>query len=377
MLRGLFGSNDSNSPTPPKNQISVVCPECGAAQFEPRLVVSTFCKKCGVHLTIRKKKVTASAVTRSGVGFADPWADSAPAAPPEPVQQADDPAKDAPPLPDVDLEETSSAPEVDIQGDESSPDEAPEPAPDSNDDEEVGFGSFLKKQAEPKPTRSPNLQRRTPTRKPSSNSPPPTPTPPPASQSTLQKMKDMGMYRNQYFKDADCFECRHKFKVGRSSRSTQCPQCGAYISMEDVEINMPSSQAIKTRGDVTIRKRGHVTTSEIQCKDLRCQGIVEANVFCTADAVFRTEGTIIGEIHCRRLIIEKGADVTFRNTAFADEVEVNARVTGTLSAKGPVIITHHGVVSGDVTARSVSIEPGGELNGAMNIVHSAAPTPGS
>ena len=189
-------------------------------------------------------------------------------------------------------------------------------------------------------------------------------------------MKDLGMYRNQYFKDATCFECGHSFKVGRSSRSTQCPQCGSYISMEDVEINMPSSQPIKTRGDLIVRKRGHITTSEIHCKDMRCQGIVEANVFCTADAVFRTEGTIIGEIRCRRLIIEKGADVTFMNQAIADEVEVNARVTGTIQSSGPILINHHGSINGDVTARSVSIEPGGELNGAMNIVQTPrAPAP--
>ena len=35
----------------------------------------------------------------------------------------------------------------------------------------------------------------------------------------------------------------------------------------------------------------------------------------------------------------------------------------------------NGSVNGDVTARSVSIEPGGELNGAMNIVRGKAPAP--
>lgn len=345
----------------------MVCPECGAAQFEPRLVVSTFCKKCGVHLTIRKKKVTASTVTRSGVGFEDPWATK-----PEPNQPgesggaADVPNAQPAPPPN---HETAAAPDpvkdkipTDTAG-------SGDGSQAEEDGEAEGFGSFLKAQSTT-PAARPGIspRRGRPADRPSSNSPPPTPPPPPVSQSTLQKMKDLGMYRNQYFKDADCFECGHSFKVGRSSRSTQCPQCGAYISMEDVEINMASSQPIKTRGDVIVRKRGHITTSEIHCKDLRCQGIVEANVFCSSDAVFRTEGTIIGEVKCRRLIIEKGADVTFMNKASADEVEVNARVTGTIESSGPVLISHHGSINGDVTARSVSIEPGGELNGAMNIV---------
>jgi cytoskeletal protein CcmA (bactofilin family) len=40
-----------------------------------------------------------------------------------------------------------------------------------------------------------------------------------------------------------------------------------------------------------------------------------------------------------------------------------------------VLIGMNGAVNGDVTARSVSIEPGGELNGAMNIVRAKPVTP--
>lgn len=176
------------------------------------------------------------------------------------------------------------------------------------------------------------------------------------------------MYRNQYFKDAECFDCGHKFKTGRSAKSANCPACGAYISLEDVEINMTSTQSIKTRGDVLIRKRGRLSASSVQCRDLNCQGVIEANVTCSGDATFRTTGSIIGEIHCQRFVVEKGADVAFLNTVHAEEVDIQARVTGTIFSTGPVLIGGNGSVNGDVTARSVSIEPGGELNGAMNIV---------
>ncbi len=191
---------------------------------------------------------------------------------------------------------------------------------------------------------------------------------------TLQKMKDQGFYRQQYFKEAQCFDCDHKFKVGRSSRSANCPNCGAYISLEDIELNMPSTQAIKTRGDVLIRKRGQLTATHLYAKDLRCQGSVSANVHCSGDAIFRTTGTIVGEVRCRRFIVEKGSAITFMNPVHADEVEIHAPITGNVFSKGPVLISANGAVNGDVTARSVSIEPGGELNGAMNIVRST-PSP--
>ena len=356
MFGRLFGSKSSILPTPPKNQIEVVCPSCGAAQYEPRLVVSTFCKKCGVHLTVHKKRVTASDVTRSGVGVGinDSWVDEAPA-----------PAKSEKP--------TQRPPETVATS-----------APATKDDDSLspadGFGAYLQSQAQPeaKPEEPPPPAQEPSTaqmRRPQSNSPPPTPSPALQTASSLQKMKDQGMYRNQYFKDAECFDCGHKFKTGRSAKSANCPACGAYISLEDVEINMTSTQPVKTRGNVLVRKRGRLSTSSVHCRDLECHGIIEANVTCSGDAAFRTTGTIIGEIRCQRFVIEKGADVAFLNHVHATEVEIQARVTGTIFCTGPVLIAGNGSVNGDVTARSVSIEPGGELNGAMNIVRGKSPAP--
>lgn len=359
----------------------MVCPSCGAAQYEPRLVVSSFCKKCGVHLTIKKGKVSASQASRSGAGYGD-WDSPEPA----PAIAAARAATAPPPPPPVEKKSLISL---------------PEPASEEDRDADLsaadGFGAFLKNKVQPAAAPAPIAtpaptapepapvaeepfvlknedppSEPEPERRASSNSPPPTAAPAPLSASSLQKMKDLGMYRNQYFKDVECFECRHSFKTGRSARSANCPSCGAYISLEDVEINMNSSQSIKTRGDVIIRKRGHLTASEVHCRDLRCQGLFEANVHCLGDAVFKSSGTIIGEVRCHRLIIERGADIVFKNPVHAAEVEIHSRITATIYSSGPVLIGTNGAVNGDVTARAVSIEPGGELNGAMNIVRPKA-----
>lgn len=186
--------------------------------------------------------------------------------------------------------------------------------------------------------------------------------------STLQKMKDQGMYRNQYFKDAECFDCGHKFKVSRSSRSAPCAQCGSLICLEDVEINMLSHESIRTRGDVLIRKRGHLVAESVVCKDLRCQGLMEANAQVAGDAIFRSTGTVSGEIQCRRFVIEKGAEVTFTHEIKAEEADVQGRITANIYCNGPLVIGASGAVNGDITVKSVSIDPGGELNGSMNII---------
>ena len=197
----------------------------------------------------------------------------------------------------------------------------------------------------------------------------------PTSAGTLQKMKEQGYYRQQYFKDVECFDCHHKFKVGRSAKSTNCPTCGVSICLEDVEINQPSTAVIRTRGDVLIRKHGSVNTSEIKCRDLKVYGGVSANIECAGDMHLRCSGTIIGEIHCKHFVVEKGSDVRFVNAIYAEEVEIQARIFGNIQSSGPLNITATGWIHGDVTARSVSIEPGGQLDGAMNILRSTPAKP--
>ncbi|MCB1277348.1 polymer-forming cytoskeletal protein [Prosthecobacter sp.] len=289
-------------------------------------------------------------MTRSGAGMHDAWT----TIDPHGDTAATPGAAPTPPPPAGTVEESSQENESEL-----SPSE--------------GFGAYLQSQSPSAPQNPAAVNEdgepiTTGMRRPQSNSPPPTPAPAPQTASSFQKMKEQGMYRNQYFKDAECFDCGHSFKTGRSAKSANCPACGAYISLEDVEINMTSTQSVKTRGNVLVRKRGRLSASSVHCRDLECHGIIEANVSCSGDASFRTTGSIIGEIRCNRFVVEKGADVAFLNAVHATEVEIQARVTGTIFCTGPVLIGSNGSVNGDVTARSVSIEPGGELNGAMNIV---------
>jgi cytoskeletal protein CcmA (bactofilin family) len=360
---------------------------------------------------VNRGKVTASTSTRSGGLRDDRLWDTAPASS-EPKEAPIPTATDAKASAAKQPSSKSSLSPILVPAPTSPVEEDIAKPATAEEVEEGGFGVFLKQQVAPAaapvektpeaevepearpaqveesaplapekeaPPQEPSITRRhhqQATRRPQSNSPPPTASPEPMSASTLQKMKEQGIYRNAYFKDADCFECRHKFKVSRSSRSANCPKCGSHISLEDVEINMNSSQPIKTRGDVLIRKRGHLSTDVIQCRDLRCQGLFEGNVHASGDAIFRATCTIVGEIHCRRFIIEKGADVTFIKVVRAEEVEIQARVTGTIISSGPLLIRSGGCVNGDVTVRSISIEPGGELNGGINIVRTAvAPKP--
>ncbi|TLD68877.1 hypothetical protein FEM03_20610 [Phragmitibacter flavus] len=403
MLGKLLGLKPQKSALP-KNQIEVICPVCGSVQREPRLVVTTMCRKCGEHLRIEKRKVIASSQINPvpsaifpSVNQADPTSsagefnDSEPAPVPQPPSALLPEISDGEPVPlglgnmimgvQDESPQTQERHEIPDQESTSTIDEPEVIAPDvpevSLEDGTTEPQSSAEAEPEPEPPSQPTpapslpLQRRSripiaPLRTPVKR-PEPVRAPEP---STFQKMREQGI-RQQHFKEIECFDCNHKFKVGRSARQTQCPACSSSICMEDIDINVSSTTPIRTRGDVYVRKMGNVNTSEIKCRDLHVQGIISARVECTGELTMRTAGTIVGEIHCLRLHVVKGSDIQLVNTIFAEEVEIYARICGNIHCNGPVLIGSGGCVEGDVTARSVNIEPGGHLDGAMNILRPA------
>jgi cytoskeletal protein CcmA (bactofilin family)/ribosomal protein S27E len=304
---------------------------CGSAQIEPRLVLTTFCRKCGEHLRIEKNgRVVASARINPLPSVVYPATQE------ETSQAADEPE---PPVP---LERERKP------GPESEPHEL-EPM--------VGLKDLADVPS------APNLRRMGRPRMPA----------PPDPEEMLPRKRDLGGSRQHYFKEVECFDCKNHFKVGRSARSANCTSCGTLLCLEDVEINVNSTQPIRTRGDVLIRKNGNVQATEVRCRDLKLFGVLSAAIECSGEFYARATGTIVGEMRCHRLVIDKESDLHFMNSIYAGEVVVRGRILGQIQCTGAVNIAATGLVQGDVKARAVSIEPGGQLDGTMNIVQAPSP----
>lgn len=313
---GKFLGKENQKSSLPKNQIEVACPLCGAVQHEPRMVLTTLCRNCGEHLRVDKGRVMASSKIN-------------------PVPSTVYPA---------------------VQDDDSTAQKCPEPGTISQiiNDSDLNDHAAATKYSTLRPPAS--VQPATP-------------------QSTLHKMKEQGESIQHYFKKVDCFDCGKSFKVGRSAKSTNCPTCGVYICLENFEITLNSTTPIRTRGDVMVRRNGKLSTTEIHCRNLTVQGSVSGNIDCTGDFIINTSGKHIGSVNCHRIVIEKGSDIRFLNTIVANEIVVRGIIYGNIQCNGSVIIAETGRVNGDVTAHSVSIQPGGQLDGAMHIIRSSLPKP--
>lgn len=330
MFRRLLGRTGKSAPQ--NNQIEVVCPLCGAAQREPRLVVTTFCKKCGEHLRIAK----------DGSVIASVHINPAPSAAYPSVAEANLLGE---------LKEGHAQRER-----PEGPEAGATPGP-------PGAGSEWRTLVRKKMLEA---RRGSPAAGDATSA---LPAPAPPHPADVRQLQGSGS-RNQfhYFKEVECFECRSKFKVGRHARSPNCPACGKPICLEDLDIRVDSTSPVRTGGDVVIRKSASVRASDVRCRNLTVLGRVSANIECTGEFFAGSSGTYTGEVHCHRLVVEEDCEIKLKVPVHACEVEVRGRVSGHILCTGPVKISPTGWIQGDVTARSVSIETGGQLDGAMNIV---------
>ncbi len=268
---------------PARLRIEVFCPQCGNAQSEPAIVVSTACRACGRHFQVKDGKA---------VGRTEPT--------------------------------TRFAPDRSLEAD-----------------------------SEPEPEPSKPLS---PFRRPD----PPVQRP----QTFLQRI----LGRNPMPRKVVCFDCGIAHTTVGDAQSSQCPSCGAYISLKNYSIDDRWNRRIQTRGDVVISKSGAVSGVPIVCHNLTVLGELAAAVDCSGDLVIRSHGKIPGNVRCEVLRVERGAKVEFLNTIHAAEVFIDGQVSGQIHCSGAITLEKRAKLSGLVQASRLIVKQGASHSGSMQIV---------
>jgi len=171
-----------------------------------------------------------------------------------------------------------------------------------------------------------------------------------------------------YFRPIRCFECGHEHKGSRSAKSSACPKCSTLVNLADVEVNCRHSDPIRTRGDVTVLKNGRLCGAQTICRDLILHGALECPAEIDGDLVIRGDAEVHVPLTCGRLIVERGATFKALVPIRVNSGEIDGEMIGDIISGQSVRIGGRGVVVGEVTARAIKIEPGGALDGRMNIV---------
>ncbi|MGJ8677304.1 MAG: polymer-forming cytoskeletal protein [Akkermansiaceae bacterium] len=305
-------SFDAKQPNEIKDAVTIHCPTCNNEQTEPSTVQSTNCKKCSTYIKI----VDGKAIDNS--------------APLNPFGKVRSPETSTP---------KKAAPvESPVKED---PQSTEEPALDPS----------------PSDTLKKDLQKDTPSRY-VPPAPRVNPNQPAAHRSSSKKIAQ---------REVSCFECDHSHQAPALASSTNCPGCGMYITLKDFEIQDIWNQRIQTRGNVTIYKKASVTGITIQCHNLLVNGKFTGGVNCSGDFTINSHSKIMGTVKCKRLIIEKKANVEFSNHVYAQEVIIDGSAIGHFTCTGKLQLKKKATITGDIKVATMTMEEGAKHTGRMSI----------
>lgn len=164
-----------------------------------------------------------------------------------------------------------------------------------------------------------------------------------------------------------CFDCHAINKASARATSTQCANCGTFIDLRDFDIRERTTQRIRTRGNVTVHKKGALLGTAVHCGSLIVEGSVACSIYAQDSVEFRTDAKVLGEIRCRRLVIEKKVIVTGLQPVHVDSVEVQGELAARVFATGTARIGRQGKLEGGLNAARLKVDNGGLINGLMRI----------
>ena len=170
----------------------------------------------------------------------------------------------------------------------------------------------------------------------------------------------------------DCFHCGKVFEVVRDAQSSQCPKCGGYISLKDFELDNDWRRRIQTRGDVMILKNGTIIGVHVQCHDLTVFGKLAASVECSGVLRIRSHGKIVGNVKCRELRVERGAEVEFQGEVHAGSAYIDGNVKAQLTCTGTITLEKKAHLQGLARAGGLIVKAGAKHSGMMEVVKASS-----
>jgi cytoskeletal protein CcmA (bactofilin family) len=166
---------------------------------------------------------------------------------------------------------------------------------------------------------------------------------------------------------AHCFECTGKREIPKNATSTICPQCGAYIDIQDYRIVGNFSRTIRTRGSVIITNKGDLSSNRVICESAEIQGSMRGSLVCTGNVHIKRKGKITGSIQAKSVLIDRKCEAEFVRPIRAEKVEIEGVISARIISTGTVVIQKTGRFTGALFGRGFTVEKGGEFFGELSI----------
>jgi cytoskeletal protein CcmA (bactofilin family) len=176
-----------------------------------------------------------------------------------------------------------------------------------------------------------------------------------------------GLWGRQRSRLVACFECKRKHEVSEAASSTNCPGCSAHIDLRDYKIVTSFSRSIRTRGDLHLTAKGDLNSTSVICTSALLEGKLRGNLQCEESATINFSGKIGGRLTAKNVVVERKADIQCYRRVRVGTIDIKGRMSGEIIATGAVNVHKTGVLEGNVTAKSLTIDKGGIFSGQLVI----------
>ena len=164
-----------------------------------------------------------------------------------------------------------------------------------------------------------------------------------------------------------CFDCCAEQPVPRSAVSTMCRKCGRHMDLADYRIDGAVSKTFRTHGALVVEPKAHVFGPETRVGEAVIKGEFLGRLTVERSLTIHSTANIKGNFEARHLIIPAGNAVGFKELIKVGSAEIAGELVADLHAAGTVALRSTARFFGHIMARSLVVEHGGVLSGALQV----------
>ncbi len=166
-----------------------------------------------------------------------------------------------------------------------------------------------------------------------------------------------------------CYSCGFSFIMRGRAETTQCPKCGARLSLKDQTVTGACSEELITAGIVRLTKSAILDGGKIVANDVIIEGMIKSGSIQAHKTLELAAGATIPEefVVARNLRIGAEASFDFLGNMEFHDVEIFGELKANLKVTGVVTIHAGGHLLGSLQTDHLIVEEGGGLTADVRV----------
>jgi cytoskeletal protein CcmA (bactofilin family) len=164
-----------------------------------------------------------------------------------------------------------------------------------------------------------------------------------------------------------CFNCGVELDVPLAAQSTMCKRCGSHVDLRDYQIAKAVSKNFKTKGRFVIEEGGFLFNTESIAGDAVIKGRLLGKFTAERSLEIHTSAEIKGSFKAGRLVVPAGHHFRWPEIIPVASAEIGGELVANLRAGDTVVLKATARLFGNIQARSLVVEEGAVVVGAVKI----------